>query len=206
MAHFASSLACAVLQYHSTPWLPEGWQSNHVRFFGVTEHLLETADFIQAPPYFKVELTNPDKGKSLDLGPTNRHMRLGGGVILNDTPETSNSVVRNEILFRFGIVLLELGYSKPWARLKRPVLSILPPNKQTDYHAAVKLTWASFLTDRMGPRYPIIVRKCLSCDFGLGEDSLEDEELQGTFLVDVVNALQEVETGLRSLGLEQLTE
>jgi hypothetical protein len=63
MARLASSLAAAVLQYHSTPWLPETWQSSHVRFFGIRE-LSEDADSISfTTPYLRVEFSKPDKGK-----------------------------------------------------------------------------------------------------------------------------------------------
>lgn len=107
--------------------------------------------------------------------------------------------MRNELLFRFGIVLLELGYSQPWPSLKSRVFASLPPPRRTDYHAAEKLAQMPFLRDRMGPRFPTIVRKCLGCDFGLGENDLASKELQGMFLVDVVGALQEAERGLREL-------
>jgi hypothetical protein len=51
----------------------------------------------------------------------------------------------------------------------------------------------------MGPRFPTIVRKCLGCNFGLGENNLESRELQEIFLVNVVGALQRTEHGLREL-------
>lgn len=70
---------------------------------------------------------------------------------------------------------------------------------QTDYHAAEKLAQAPLLRNRIGPRFTTIVRKCLGCDFGLGENDLANEQLQGVFLVDVVGALQEVEKGLKEL-------
>lgn len=70
MAHLASSLAAAVLQYHSTPWLPETWQSSHVRFFGVGELSQDSSSIsLGTPytPYFKVEFSKPEKGKYVDL-------------------------------------------------------------------------------------------------------------------------------------------
>ncbi|RYP71835.1 hypothetical protein DL771_004547 [Monosporascus sp. 5C6A] len=193
MAYLASSLACAVLQYHSTPWLPETWQSSHVRFFGVADLLQNSTDLCLTPPYFKVEFPKLDKGKDLDLTPPPRQRCAEPGNVV------STGIARNEVLFRFGIVLLELGYSKPWSRLRQPVLNKLPLKKQTDFHAAEKLAQTPFLRDKMGPRYHIIVRKCLGCDFGLGENDLENEELQGAFLLDVVNALQCTERRLKDL-------
>lgn len=49
----------------------------------------------------------------------------------------------------------------------------------------------------MGPRFIKFVRKCLGCDFGLGENDLANEQLQGVFLVDVVRELQGIERGLK---------
>lgn len=105
----------------------------------------------------------------------------------------------NELLFRYGTVLLELGYSQPWPQLQQLMLKALPPHRQTDYHAAEKLAQAPLLRSRMGPRCTTIVRKCLGCDFGLGENDLANEQLQGVFLADVVGALQQVERGLKEL-------
>lgn len=188
MAQIASSLACAVLQYHSTPWLPEMWQSSHVRFFGIKDWLKDSTNLSLTSPHFKVEFSKADvkgKGKAMDLSlpPISRYRQA----------------VRNEVLFSFGLVLLELGYSKPWHLLRLSILKNLPLKKQVDYHAAETLAQSPMLRNRMGPRYSTIVRKCLGCDFGLGENSLENEELQGIFLIDVVNTLQEAVRGLKEL-------
>lgn len=72
----------------------------------------------------------------------------------------------------------------------------LPHEKQTDYDAAERLAQGPGLRNRMGPRFATIVRKCLSCDFGLGENDLSNEQLQGVFFVDVIVALREVGIGL----------
>ncbi|KAJ5368865.1 uncharacterized protein N7496_008625 [Penicillium cataractarum] len=96
-------------------------------------------------------------------------------------------------------MLLELGYSKPWIQLKEWAFQSLPVEKQTDYHAAERLAQAPGLRNRMGPRFTTVVRKCLGCDFGLGENDLTNEQLQGVFLVDVIVALKEVERGLIEL-------
>ena len=208
MAHLASSLAATILQYHSTPWLPETWQSSHVRFFGI-EALSEDANGIAfTTPYFSVEFSKPDEGEGRLTStlatnqPSTAASTATAAVSTDGAPSPApipTALARNELLFRFGIVLLELGYCQPWLRLRQRMSKSLPPQSCTDYHAAEKLAQMPFLRDRMGPRFPIIVRKCLGCDFGLGENDLANKELQGTFLVDVVGALQEVERGLREL-------
>ncbi len=62
------------------------------------------------------------------------------------------AIARNTVLFCLGIMLLELGYSKPWVQLQEWVFQNLPPDKQTDYHTAEKLAQAPGLRSRMGPR------------------------------------------------------
>lgn len=170
--HIASSLATAVLQYYSTPWLPDTWSSSQVRLFGVGD-LSEDADGTSATPHFRVEF--PSR-----------------------TPvSTSITVVRNEILFRFSIILLKLGYAQLWPQLRRRLLTALPPQTNSDYHVADKLVQRPFLRSRMGQTFTTIVRKCLGCDFGLGENNLENEDLQGMFLVEVVGELQAIERSLK---------
>ena len=95
---------------------------------------------------------------------------------------------RNEGLFRLGIVLLEVGFATPWSTLRTNVLKTIPDKNATDYFIADKL--ARLLVNSMGPNYPKIIRKCLGCDFGLGETDLASEELQERFLLEVVVALK----------------
>ena len=57
---------------------------------------------------------------------------------------------RNELLFNFGILLLEIGYGRPWHELKQSMAK--PPTaageKLSDYRAAEKL--AQLLVNQMG--------------------------------------------------------
>ncbi|KAH6842693.1 hypothetical protein B0I37DRAFT_345914 [Chaetomium sp. MPI-CAGE-AT-0009] len=184
-ALLATSLSSAVLQYHSTPWLPDIWQSSHVRFYGISQLLQSSEELRFSSPYFEVEFSKSSlKGKGRDLTPSAR----GTGV-----------TARNKILFHLGIILLELGYSRPWTQLVASVVNTLPPGERSEYNVAEKLSRGYPLLDKMGPKFPIIVRKCLGCDFGTGESDLQNESLQGAFLVDVVCALQEMEKGLREI-------
>lgn len=179
--HLAAGLASAVLQFHSTPWLRENWQSHDVRFFGGEDVQngdksgLETSD-----PFLRIELEALTSARELH-------------------DESVSGLARNEMLFRLGIVMLELGYGKPWAVLRQPTWAKLPTRKQTDYHAAETLAKDRRLREKMGPRYPLVVRKCLGCDFGLGENDLDNEELQGTYLSEVIMALRQAEADLRRL-------
>ncbi|RTE83895.1 hypothetical protein BHE90_001477 [Fusarium euwallaceae] len=197
MVHLAGSLATAVLQYHSTPWLPKTWESSQVLFCG-SRDILEDASIISSTnPYFRVGFSKVPETmnrKEFDRKPVGSLPKANTQIF-----PPSSSLARNAILFRLGIILLELGYSQPWPQLRNQSLSNLPAQHQTDYDAAEKLAQTPLLRNRMGPRFSTIVRKCLGCDFGLGESDLASEELQGAFLVGVVEALKETERGLRRL-------
>ncbi|RSM07199.1 hypothetical protein CDV31_008752 [Fusarium ambrosium] len=195
MVHLAGSLATAVLQYHSTPWLPKTWESSQVLFCGSGDLLEDTSIISSTNPYFRVGFSKVPETmnrKEFDREPVGSLPKANTQIL----PPPS-SLARNAILFRLGIILLELGYSQPWPQLRNQSLSNLPAQHQTDYDAAEKLAQTLLLRNRMGPRFSTIVRKCLGCDFGLGESDLASEELQGAFLVGVIEALQETERGLR---------
>ncbi|KAH7159536.1 hypothetical protein B0J13DRAFT_492650 [Dactylonectria estremocensis] len=190
----AGSLAASVLQFHSTPWLPETWRSQDISFFS-TE--LSVEDEIQlSHPHFQVQFSNHIK-KSMS------QYSKASDLTLVNSEEVALSGARNEILFRLGIVLLEVGFSRPWHSLREEVLNLkkLPTNRRTDYHVAEKL--CAILMNQMGARYPRIIRKCIGCDFGLDEpqDDLEaSEELQDVFLLDVVIELQQLKERVQGLG------
>ncbi|KAK1754870.1 hypothetical protein QBC47DRAFT_382022 [Echria macrotheca] len=180
--HIAGSMAASILQFHSTPWLPQTWRTQDVMFFSAGDPSEEQIPRL-SPPYFQAELTKASTIR----------------VTANETAETAVTGARNEILFRLGIVLLELGFSRPWHIIRELGSSALPPNRQSDYHIADKL--CTILTMQMGTRYPKMVRRCIGCDFGLSEpqDDLESEELQAGFLADVVLALRGLEEEVKAL-------
>ncbi|KAJ5178822.1 hypothetical protein N7492_002032 [Penicillium capsulatum] len=194
IANLSYLLSTAILQYHSTPWLQNTWQSSHVRFFGFgTANLSpDVSEIGPKMPYFRAEMPQSEQSPGL--------AKLDS--VAEDAPDPDLvCLARNEPLFRLGTVLLELGYSQPWARLREHALKNLPSVQHTGYHVADKLAQAPMLRERMGPKFMTIVRKCIGCDFGLGESDLANEQLQGAFLVDVVQALQGVERGLKELAM-----
>ncbi len=48
-AQLASSLARAVLRFHASPWLPENWRSENVRFHGVDTSNARQPGSLEAP-------------------------------------------------------------------------------------------------------------------------------------------------------------
>jgi hypothetical protein len=177
------SLASAVLRFHSTPWLSESWSSGNIHLHGI--------DYLQQPqllksPYLNIEFTQSAMERITD--PSERPP-------LGSVP--SHNVVcsyaRNVLLFHLGVVLIELGFVKPWRVLKESIFESLPRNRSTDSHVADRLVQK--LVRQMGPHYAKIVSMCLGCDFGLGETDLSSEGLQQRFFLDIVMALE-------SLGAE----
>jgi hypothetical protein len=191
--HIASSLATSVLQFHSTPWLPETWRTEDITFFNV-EDLSVAEELNLTYPYFKIEFaprkfTAKQKGKAIAIEPN--HTTAEGSSLSNITG------ARNELLLRLGIVLIEVGLSRPWQELREYTLarSNLPPHRRTDYNVAEALARSPDLRNKRGPRYVCIVKKCIGCDFGLSDpqiDLMGSEELQRVFLLQVVDELQQL--------------
>jgi hypothetical protein len=181
MADLATSLAIGVLQYHSTPWLPETWQSNHVHFFDNKELLVYDSGVVSSlVPYFRVDPSKPNKGKA-PMRPYN---------IADATGETSAvtnistpTIMNDGFLLRLGIVLLELAYGQPWPRLRQRVFMTLPLRRRNDIHAAKKLAEQPCFRDRTGPRFATVIYKCLGYEPG------RDEQVLESLLVDIVASL-----------------
>ncbi|KAI1170497.1 hypothetical protein F4777DRAFT_568984 [Nemania sp. FL0916] len=187
LLHTAGSVASLLLQYHSTPWLPEIWESKHICFF---DRLGLDSGKQTCPPYIVMSISKPSaaeiKGKGKERAtaaqpPTN--VELQG--------------IRNKSLFSLGIVLLELGFSTPWSRLRSRAAGTFKLPVQSEYKIADRL--ARELVRSVGMDYVRIGRKCLACDFGVGETDLENEDLQRKFISDVIEVLERVENGIRRL-------
>ena len=185
----ATILSMTVLQLNSTPWLPENWRSDDIHFHGLRD---SEQDISLGKPYLNLDFVRSSHGhdpKEALLSDSFHRQNSAPRPTYRDQ-DVAAGYARNEALFRLGIVLIELGYARPWAQLRQSISKSLPEPRNNDYHVAEKL--ASLLVNTMGPKYSRIVRKCIGCDFGLGESSLSSEELQKLFLSDVVVALQKM--------------
>ena len=173
-------LATAVLQYYATPWLTESWQSEDILFFG-----LEAANPISSTspvsPCLNVRVKAP--GNRVTQSSTNPH-----------------SLIRNQLLFRLGVVLLELAYKAPLPTLQQPCdLEVGKAAQYSEFFTARRL--GELVSAKMGRPYGKIVRQCLECDFGQGHHDLSDVQLQGAVYNDIVCELKRLEDGLRSLQI-----
>ncbi|KAI9881509.1 MAG: hypothetical protein M1830_000072 [Pleopsidium flavum] len=166
----ARLLSLAVLQFHSTPWLQEGWRSRDVYFFN-SEDLSDSC--LQAP-YLSAPFSK-DPGAAI--------RQVSRNQVSSQSPL---SLGPNSILFGLGVVLLELGFEAPIQDLQQPEERTEGlASEFTNYRTARRLSKA--VSSKVSSRYGKLVNKCLYCDFGLGGSyELEDTELQSAFFQDVV--------------------
>ena len=179
--HLAKSLATAVLQYNTTPWLNVSWTSRDILFFGIESKTPVHSRPDLKAPHLNVKIKETDRG-------------------LNQTSMSSARVaVRNRLLFNLGIMLIEVAYCETIQNLEQPCdLENGERNSLTEIFAARRL--ASSLGREMGATYGNVVKKLLECDFGCGDD-LNDPKLQAVFHSDVVCALDKLEQGFRELQI-----
>ncbi|KAF4438424.1 hypothetical protein F53441_12812 [Fusarium austroafricanum] len=171
LVHLASSVAEGIMQFYSTPWLTYTNLGQNVRYLNQTEPTSSNKVRLDEP-FFMARLENPKIKGQVRSGPS-----LGESCS-SDSSTFNCKEARNKLLFNFGILLLEIGYSKPWHELKESVSKTRRPKEESlsDYQVAERL--AHLLINQMGLTYPKIIKKCLGCDFGLGETDMANEDLQ----------------------------
>ena len=178
--HLARSLATAVLQYHATPWLKGSLRSEEIFFFGIDEASPTQQPLALSAPHLNVRVKGPDRSLS------------------RTSTFPPPSCIRNKILFGLGVVLLELGYAETLRDLQQPRDIQDNENRHTEFFVATRAV--SSMGREMGSTYSEIVKKCLYCDFGCGDD-LTNPKLQAVFYQDVVQELEKLEDGFRKLQL-----
>jgi hypothetical protein len=172
----AKKLATAVLQFYATPWLTNSICSEKVLLSGIDD----PADLDRREPYVNVSINKPHE-------PLTKRATF-----------PSRTLIRNRLLFSLGVMLLELAYHSPLKTLQQPSDNDVHESQNTDFYTAdrVRHNAASIL----GPRYAEVVRKCIHCDFGHGDD-LGTTKLQEGFYQDVICELEELEERFKSFEL-----
>ena len=166
----AKTLAIAVLEYHSTPWLNESWGSGDILFYSVKE---PEENGLLGIPFLKTLLVEDSREADLYKGRSEKKRSVFGGP--------------NTCLYSLGIVLLELGFDAPLRSLRRDEdLETGRADQSTDYRTANRLKY--LVSRQLGARYGAVVRKCLDFDFGSGHE-LEEAELQDAVFCHVVEEL-----------------
>ena len=167
------ALAMAVLQYHSTPWLQETWMSNDILFF---------------------EKRRRGRMQSLE-SPHLQLLRRSKGQEPEGQATFADPFIKNPILFRLGMILLELEFEDSL----EGIAETCNPNRAENQDP--QESWARRLLipksragEKLGTDYGRIVRMCLDCDFGLGllDCSLDDRRLQKAFYVQIVCQFQKL--------------
>lgn len=179
IASISKQLAIAALQYHATPWL-ETWDGDHILFANRSSSPLRLALEVGSfESYLSVSIQKPGEN--------------------NGTPIASRSktLIPNWTLFRLGVMLLELAYQRPLRDMREPD-DHYPNERDTDFFTARRLCHS--VSKKMGIRFAKVVRQCISCDFGYGED-FSEVDLQAAYNESVIEELDSIETGLKNMGL-----
>jgi hypothetical protein len=202
LVELAGNVAEGIMQFYSTPWLAPTDLGQNVRYFNPAES--STSAVQLKGPYFMARLDSAQaKGKMCPTSTGPLPVDEAAPRYL-DARVADFTEARNKLLFNFGILLLEIGYGRPWHELKQRVAKIptAAGERLSDYRDAEKL--AQLLVNQMGLTYPKIIKKCLRCDFGLGETDLDNEDLQRRFLEDVVSGLQQLREHMRGMNFAPL--
>ena len=176
----AKTLAIAVLQYHSTPWLRTSWRSEDVYFFGDEVVALQEPTVLTSP-HVNVRVRGPD------------------GQLSRSSTFSPHTLARNPLLFGLGVVLLEIAYSSTLESLQLPNdLDSSQKDLYTEFFVARRLAMVGH--SDMGGSYHKVVERLVECDFGCGND-LSDTQLQVALYKDVICPLERLEEKLRDFHL-----
>jgi hypothetical protein len=170
----AHRLAEAVLQYHSTSWLPQAWTLQDVAYFTDASQA-DTGDISDALNSLHLSNRFPDHD-SLNTEPKQTPL---------DLKHTFG--IRNLTLAKLGVALLEIcaQIDITGPQLDGTPYEIIEARKLLDeQHPSIT---------SLGPNYLDIVRKCIHCDFSCN-DNLDGEALQSAVYTEVVCALQDMKT------------
>lgn len=173
----AHCLAKTILQFHSTPWLEEEWRIENLHLLGSTPNRLSDS-VLQS---LHTNALFPDCRKR------SKPLPMEG---ITETPATVKATspsyspadilygVRNMTLFSLGVALIEIGRwrSLQYADTEDPIITVRKMARRPL---------------RLGSRYREIVRACLECDFGYGND-LSNSELQSAVYGGVVCQLEDM--------------
>jgi hypothetical protein len=160
--------------------MQRSWRSEDVLFFGIDETSLQNPPALPAP-HLNVQV-EAQRGQ-LDHRPA----------------FPNNSFVPNPLLFGFGIMLLELANEATLRNMYQACdMDSGREDQHTEFFAAKRIS--KTVGSALGGVYAKIVRKCLACDFGCGDD-LTDPALQAGFYRDVVCELGKLEEAFNNLQL-----
>jgi hypothetical protein len=162
----ALDLASSVLQLYQTPWLSNDWSDADVYFVHRPGTSLATA--YQHPFIYRDLSTTTSQGSVTQL--------------------PVDSLIRNQVLFALGVVLIELLYGMPIEELQTP--QDASSNSGIAWRVAERLIREQQIELRSGIHYANAVRKCIRCDFDMAQWRLEDHDFQQAVYSGVVVPLE----------------
>lgn len=168
----AKTLATAVLQYRSTPWLQHPWRCEDILFLNIDDEQKDTN-----------ALTAPHVTANI--------VKAGQEISDSPMPSSPHAIARNPLLFGLGVVFLEIAYKCPYEDLRRESdIGTSPDQRLNDFKFVERLADSGCMG--MGLRYDNIVRKLIGCDFSFGTD-LSKPQLQNAFYDAIIKPLSILE-------------
>ncbi|KAH6019993.1 hypothetical protein HBI83_109330 [Parastagonospora nodorum] len=162
----ALDLASSVLQLYETPWLSNDWSDADVYFVHRPGTSLATA---YQHPFIYRDLSTATSQDSVTQLPT-------------------DSLIRNQVLFALGVVLIELLYGMPIEELQTS--QDASSSSGIAWRVAERLIREQQIELRSGIHYANAVRKCIRCDFDMAQWRLEDHDFQQAVYSGVVVPLE----------------
>ena len=175
----AHKLAIAVLQNNETPWLPDHWRLFDIRYLGTSVTMDSTAF---RTLHLSSEITKRPNTAQMD------GIKLAKHAVTNQMRQG----ITNSTLFCLGVALMEIAYWSP-----------IEEKATDDDDKNPVLTARRLQKDRappLGLEFQSIAKRCLSCDFGFG-DQLSEKGLQSAVYTNVVCELEELITKFTKLGI-----
>ncbi|KAI1261335.1 hypothetical protein F5Y18DRAFT_431166 [Xylariaceae sp. FL1019] len=181
---FALKAVMAVLKFHSTPWLNDSWRTSDLLITSPPPSAPRHSSFLLRSHLPSRDVIRNDSTLSKTVTAANQQEDtvMVAGVTECVTPDDRYGVY-NKILWSLGAALLEIGHWETFDRLRGGGEN----DEHSDILAARRLSKRRTM---LGGRYDEMVRKCLRCDFGQGDD-LATRALEEAVYESIVCPLQE---------------
>lgn len=163
----AHRVALAVLRFNGTSWLREHWR------------LMDLGYFMPGGKFDEAALETLHLNSDIASSPSLPRVPEVRDVLVEASEDLKHGV-KNPTLFHLGMALLEIAHRRSMEDLR------LVHDCNTNTFTARRV---SIQPSCMGPKYDMIVEKCLSCDFGFGS-RLDSRPLQGAIYSNVVHELE----------------
>lgn len=181
----AVKLVFMVLQFHSTPWLRDFWKTSDLLLDTSQTQYAESHELLLCSRLF----SQIHDDLQLEFGASLWDRK---GKIVQDSQSSQRPYydINNRPLFSLGVALLEIGHWTPLSQMRMD-------NDLDEISTALR---ASQQRTVLGKSYGDVVRRCMQCHFGNGND-LSRAELQNAIYSSVICPLQDLVKKLDSLEI-----